>query len=366
MPRPKRETPWLDRRDNGAYYVYWYEPGADAKPGKTRRLSLRTRDVETAQRRYAAFLIEGVAEYGARAPATGLLTCEKALDDYLAEHVKVKCVRPESVEVRVNNLKAFFGDTAVADIDIPMCREYAKLRRSGAVGRPAINSTIAGEIDTLGTAFRHEVKWKRLAAGDVPRLETPERPGPKDRWLTLNELAALRNAADDITRAFIDVCYYTASRRAAVEQLTWFQVDLERNRIHLNPAGRRQTSKKRPVVPIDPMLKPTLLWLKEKFGKSTRVFGGGRAFYARFVKAVEAAGLKDSGVSPHTLRHSRATHLLQAGKSPWAVANLLGDRLETVVAVYGHHCPDFLAEVISPTSAADDAVIDESETSAQP
>ncbi len=71
-------------------------------------------------------------------------------------------------------------------------------------------------------------------------------------------------------------------------------------------------------------------------------------------KAAEAADLEHlperdgrpaGNMSPHVLRHTRATHLLQDRKSPWAVANLLGDTVKTVLDVYGHHCPDFLDEI---------------------
>ena len=51
-------------------------------------------------------------------------------------------------------------------------------------------------------------------------------------------------------------------------------------------------------------------------------------------------------LTPHVLRHTRATHLLQKGVDPYAVAALLGDNLSTVLRVYGHHCPGYLEEAI--------------------
>ena len=52
-------------------------------------------------------------------------------------------------------------------------------------------------------------------------------------------------------------------------------------------------------------------------------------------------------LTPHVLRHTRATHLLQKGVAPYAVASLLGDTVATVLRVYGHHCPNYLAEAIA-------------------
>jgi len=53
--------------------------------------------------------------------------------------------------------------------------------------------------------------------------------------------------------------------------------------------------------------------------------------------------MRPSGsLSPHVLRHTRATHLLQQGVHPKAVADLLGYDVTTVLRVYGHACPDYL------------------------
>ena len=55
--------------------------------------------------------------------------------------------------------------------------------------------------------------------------------------------------------------------------------------------------------------------------------------------ACKAAKLK--GVSPHTLRHTRATWLMQAGIDPWEAAGALGMTPNVLQNVYGKHPPDF-------------------------
>jgi integrase len=54
----------------------------------------------------------------------------------------------------------------------------------------------------------------------------------------------------------------------------------------------------------------------------------------------DAAGLPEY-VTPHVLRHSRATHMMRAGVNPWDAANALGMSLEVLTKVYGHHHPDW-------------------------
>jgi integrase len=54
-----------------------------------------------------------------------------------------------------------------------------------------------------------------------------------------------------------------------------------------------------------------------------------------------AADLGDD-VTPHTLRHTAATRLMQQGVDPWEAAGYLGMTVEMLETVYGHHHPDHL------------------------
>jgi integrase len=50
-------------------------------------------------------------------------------------------------------------------------------------------------------------------------------------------------------------------------------------------------------------------------------------------------------VTPHTLRHTAATWLMQAGTDLWVAAGYLGMTVETLERVYGHHHPGHLESV---------------------
>jgi integrase len=47
-------------------------------------------------------------------------------------------------------------------------------------------------------------------------------------------------------------------------------------------------------------------------------------------------------VTPHTLRHTAATWLMQRGVPVWEAAGFLGMPPEVLLGTYGHHHPDFL------------------------
>ncbi len=57
-------------------------------------------------------------------------------------------------------------------------------------------------------------------------------------------------------------------------------------------------------------------------------------------QAVAKAGL-DGKVTPHSLRHTRATWLMHAGIDLWEAAGSLGMTVEMLSKVYGHHHPDW-------------------------
>ena len=291
---------------------------------------------------------------------------------YERDHVQAgKVVDRKRSESAIARLLAFFGDYPISAVDIPLSRDYAVARETAAVsgnGRGAKPGTIRRELGVLVSAARHCVKWKKIGRDQLPTLEKPAAPATRGLYLTREELATIRAGADERSLWFIDIAYYTGSRREAVQSLTWAQVDLERNRIRLKKSGERVSKKRRPVVPIDPALRPTLVALQGKHGDHVlpQPFHGWywlekAAKRAKLFHLPETDGRPAGTVSPHILRHSRATHLLQDGVSPWAVANLLGDTVKTVLDVYGHHCPDYLAEVFKGRAAVEVAPVEELE-----
>jgi hypothetical protein len=62
-----------------------------------------------------------------------------------------------------------------------------------------------------------------------------------------------------------------------------------------------------------------------------------------FKHAVRLAGLTGK-ISPHTLRHTAATWLMQNGVDIWTAAGFLGMSAEMVDRVYGHHHLDYLSK----------------------
>ncbi|WP_349644615.1 MULTISPECIES: hypothetical protein [unclassified Bradyrhizobium] len=52
-------------------------------------------------------------------------------------------------------------------------------------------------------------------------------------------------------------------------------------------------------------------------------------------------------MTPHTLRHTAATLLMQRAAPAWEAAGYLGMSVETLQKVYGHHHPDFMQGAVA-------------------
>lgn len=286
------------------------------------------------------------------------LKIEVALDQYYKEHVALKVVARRRTEFAFDALKGFFGVDGpeyVQEIDIPACREYRVFRAD------VCDATVRRELGVLQAAVNHAIKWRRLMGvtlDKMPSIELPAATKVRPIWLFKPELSKLLEVAereDHRVLRFCQIAYHTASRKRAVETLPWRRVDLEARRIDLQNPDEPVTKKRRPIVPVSSSMVEELR-LMLSTSDSPFVLGSDQSITRAFEKTAAAAGLLDlqqvglreaGRLTPHILRHTRATHLLQDGKSPWTVANLLGDSLETVMRVYGHACPDYLDGALS-------------------
>jgi integrase/recombinase XerD len=207
----------------------------------------------------------------------------------------------------------------------------------------------ARRLSALRQFFRFLQREERLPANPVELLDSPRLPLKLPRVLNEQEVVALLNAVDPSTprgqrdAALLEVLYATGLRVSELVGLTIKQVDLRRGTVR--PLGKGH--KERLVPMVAQAVEKLKLYLKEgrpqllKGKDSPFVFvnqrGGGltrMGFWKILQRYALLAGLGQ--VSPHTLRHSFATHLLGRGANLRVLQLLLGHADLATTQIYTH------------------------------
>jgi integrase/recombinase XerD len=216
----------------------------------------------------------------------------------------------------------------------------------------------ARRLSALRQFFRFLQREELVSANPVELLDSPRLPRRLPQVLGEAEVAALLAAPDPGTptglrdQALLEVLYATGLRVSELVGLTLKQLDLRRGLVR--PLGKG--GKERVVPMVAPAVDKVQLYLDQgrprllKGRESPYVFinhRGGRLSRQGFWKLLKQYALK-AGVktlSPHTLRHSFATHLLSRGANLRVLQMLLGHADLATTQIYTHLDADRLRQV---------------------
>ena len=235
-------------------------------------------------------------------------------------------------------MRPFWENTDPDLIDEEMCKAYAGQRRAG----PA---TIRYELLQISTALGWGRKNRHVDA--KPEMWLPATEERKVRHLTHAQFETFFAAVKaPHARLYVLLGLFTMARPSAILDLTWDRVDFGRELIDLNPPGRRQTAKRRPVVKINAELKEALLEAYSARQCAYVIERGGQKV-ASVKKAFQAASVRSEiHVTPYTLRHTGAVWAAESGISMAALAQFMGhDDDTTTQKHYARFSPDYLANV---------------------
>lgn len=334
-------TPELQQAENGIYYIHWTEGR------RSKRVSTRTGDMALARKALGQWLL-GMSNETAREEAAAGMTVAELWALYDQKHVDRNTMAPDTAKYSWANLEPHFGKLHLSDITADTIDNYVEARQAGRIGRPSKESTIRRELNALRASWNWASHPKRrlIKPADVPAFDLPADGAPRDRWLRIDEVQKLLDAAAErriglrLSRGerFLWLALETAARKEAICQLTWDRVDFDIGVIDFNVPGRKQTKKRRAVVPISDSLRPVLERAHRERGANKHVLDN-EAEVWKIVKGIAAAA-GVPGVSPHVLRHTAATHMARAGVPLWRVAKILGNTLAMVEKVYAKWAPE--------------------------
>ena len=302
-----------------------------------------------------------------------LITLARSIDGYLSYLADERRFSPRTLEAYGSDLARFrdfwqneFANqaadrTPIAKIDALAIRSHlASLHRAALSNR-----SLARHLSTLRSFFRWACREGYLIKNPAKGLPLPRMARTLPRALTLADTEQLLDARDEgyfpqRERALFELLYATGLRVSEASGLDLEDVDFASRLVRVTGKGRRER-----IVPfgesaadaLEEYLASRAALLRSASGSSSRsdqsqpLFinaRGGRLTtrsMARLLKRrLRAAGLP-TGISPHALRHTFATHLLQAGADLRAIQELLGHASLSTTQKYTHLDAARLSEV---------------------
>ncbi|MFM9377893.1 site-specific tyrosine recombinase XerD [Gordonia sp. VNK21] len=240
---------------------------------------------------------------------------------------------------------------ALRDVDEAAVRDFLVQLRKGDpdAGQPALADSSVARTLVAVRGLHKFAAAEGLVDTDVAHAVRPPKPARRlPKALPVDEVLAILEAAGAADhpralrdRALLELLYSCGARISEVTGLDVDDLDLEDRSVVLRGKGGKDRIVPigRPAVAaVDAYLvrgRPSLakkggpaLFLNARGGRLSR-----QSAWQVLVDAAERAGI-DKDVSPHTLRHSFATHLLDGGADVRVVQELLGHSSVTTTQVY--------------------------------
>ncbi len=311
MSDPSRLS--LFRRNNGVYYIIYHRNGRPywKSTGRTNK----------------AEALKALTQFR-HLPKPKLIpkSLSSFVDDILAYGRAT--FRPGTVEMyrrAFMHLQTLVGPVSLSSLT-PQHIDMYKVAR--LVGHSPVTVNI--EVKALKAAMNTAVRWKLLASNPFADVRQLRAPDTLPLFFARDQLDRLLAAVPYVWfKQLIFFAVSTGMRQGEILNLTWQDIDFPRKLIHIQ-SGQTFTTKagKRRSIPMNESV-TTLLLSKAVKRRNNLVFTyHGRPIAKDYVghlfkKCVRAAGL-DRRLHWHSLRHTHATYLVQAGVPILAVSKLLG------------------------------------------
>lgn len=257
-------------------------------------------------------------------------------------------------------------DELIIKVEVADVRRYMAWLNEKQYSR----TTVARKLATLRSFYKFLVKRGVIKGNPVVGIRTPRQEKKLPRFLEFEEIKRLLEAppmnnwlgARD--RAIMETLYSTGMRVSELVGLNMDDVDFLGEVVHIRGKGKKER-----IAPISSSVlrviqhymeyrnrrarnnanfDPKVLFVNKHGGRLST-----RSVRRKMDKYLKMAGL-DPAISPHTLRHSFATHILNNGADLRSVQELLGHRSLSTTQVYTHLTTSRLKEVYQKAHPRDE------------
>lgn len=211
-------------------------------------------------------------------------------------------------------------------------------------------------VSGIKAFYKYLIYSDELEADPTELLQTPKLPRYLPEVLSIDEIEHILAVIDlskpegQRNRAIVETLYGSGLRVSELVDLKLSGIDFDRHFMRVEGKGSKQR-----LVPLsEPAEKAIGLWLYDrnklpvKHGQEDFVFLNRRGHQLTrnmvfiIVKQLAAEAGVQKSISPHTFRHSFATHLLEGGANLRAIQEMLGHENITTTEIYTHMDMTFL------------------------
>ena len=276
---------------------------------------------------------------------------DKHLDKFLAYLKVEKNYSAHTLTSYTHDLREFYkflGERHIESVEVLILRQYLALLRNDNLSK----RTVARRMATLRSYFKFLTREGYLKKNPMGLLKTPKLEKKLPMVLDENEITRLidspdRNMAGRRDRAILETLYSTGMRVSELVQLNLETIDFiggscrvmgKGGKERLCPIGDRALRSIREYLSLRSRSvkkkdQPTLFLNHSPNGGGSRLTD--RSVRRILDKYIERTCRREN-ISPHTLRHSFATHLLNRGADLRSVQELLGHANLSTTQIYTH------------------------------
>ncbi|MBK6942761.1 MAG: tyrosine recombinase XerC [Planctomycetes bacterium] len=286
-----------------------------------------------------------------------------AVDRFVAALRGLRAASPHTLRAYTSDLTQFVefarhgGARKLSDIGQLHVREFAVHLREGKDGlAPRGKRTLARKLSAIGSWFKFLVEQGELESNPIAFVRRPKRDRTLPRVLTeegMGKLLAAPTSEDFVAlrdHALLETLYSTGARVAELVGASLRDLDLAHGTLHVRGKGKKERLcylgagaeqalarylAHRGTLLADARAASAPLFVNAGRGTKAYTRLTDRSVRRLLKKRLLEAGL-DPGASPHTLRHSFATHVLHRGANLRVVQEFLGHEHLTTTQIYTH------------------------------
>jgi integrase/recombinase XerD len=259
-------------------------------------------------------------------------------ESQITEECKLKGYSPKTIKSYLHHIKKFIESKKTP-------REYLLFLIDKNKSDETVRAVGFAIKFYLTTMKEYDPKFAKL----LKNLPNVKRERKLPTILSKEEIEQLILSTKNINhRIIIQIGYSAGLRVSEIINLMWENIDFNRNIIHL----KRAKGKKDRIVMLSQKIKESLQTLSQN--KSGYIFvtnRGGKYTQRTIQKIIENAAKKakiKKKITPHTLRHSFATHLLEAGTDIRYIKDLLGHSNISTTLIYTKVSNKDISKIKSP------------------